>query len=155
MEFEEGEGKAHLDAIAERVKKYQPKPKITYKMIQEYVARNYGFKVHTAYIAEEKRSLGLTKYDAPNAVDELKRPRKHQLYKKAYDIYLPLVDDVCRREVSEKELSYYCLDDKQTHINEKLKNGVLRKWGEKMNRSDNAEVRSQMLIYSTEDGLEK
>ena len=28
-----------------------------------------------------------------------------QLHKKAYDIYLPLVDDVCRREVSEKELS--------------------------------------------------
>ena len=36
-----------------------------------------------------------------------------QLHKKAYDIYLPLVDDVCRREVSEKELSYlldYLLD---------------------------------------------
>lgn len=30
----------------------------------------------------------------------------NQLHKKAYDIYLPLVDDVCRREVSEKELSY-------------------------------------------------
>ena len=36
-----------------------------------------------------------------------------QLHKKAYEIYLPLVDDVCRREVSEKELSYlldYLLD---------------------------------------------
>lgn len=64
IEFGEGEGKVPLDAIAERAKKYQPKPKITYKMIQKYVERNYGFKVHTAYIAEVKRSLGLTMYDA-------------------------------------------------------------------------------------------
>lgn len=37
----------------------------------------------------------------------------NQLHKKAYDIYLPLVDDVCRRKVSEEELSYlfeYLLD---------------------------------------------
>ena len=37
----------------------------------------YGFKVHTAYIAEVKRELGLTMYDAPNATEELKQPRKH------------------------------------------------------------------------------
>ena len=36
--------------------------------------RNYGFKVHTAYIAEVKRDLGLPMYDAPNAVEELKQP---------------------------------------------------------------------------------
>ena len=77
MEFGKGKGKVPLDAIAERAKKYQPKPKITYKMIQEYVEKKYGFKVHTAYIAEVKRSLGLTMYDAPNAVEELKQPRKH------------------------------------------------------------------------------
>ena len=59
VEFGEGEGKVPLDAIAERAKKYQPKPKIIYKMIQEYVEKKYGFKVHTAYIAEVKRSLGL------------------------------------------------------------------------------------------------
>lgn len=76
VEFGEGEGKVPLDAIAERAKKYQPKPKITYKMIQEYVERKYGFKVHTAYVVEVKRSLGLTMYDAPNAVEELKHPRK-------------------------------------------------------------------------------
>ena len=76
VEFGEGEGKVPLDAIAERAKKYQPKPKITYKMIQEYVEKKYGFKVHTAYIAEVKRSLGLTMYGAPNAVEELKYPRK-------------------------------------------------------------------------------
>ena len=37
----------------------------------------------------------------------------NQLRKEAYDIYLPLVNDVCRREVSEKELSHlldYLLD---------------------------------------------
>lgn len=66
-----------LDAIAERAKKYQPKPKITYKMIQEYVKKKYGFKVHTAYIVEVKRSLGLTMYDTPNTTVELKQPRKH------------------------------------------------------------------------------
>ena len=76
-EFGEGEGKVPLDAIAERAKKYQPKPKITYKMIQEYVEKKYGFKVHTAYIAEVKRSLGLAMCDAPNAVEESKQPRKH------------------------------------------------------------------------------
>ena len=76
VEFGEGDGKVPLDAIAERAKKYQPKPKITYKMIQEYVEKKYGFKVHTAYIAEVKRSLGLTMYGAPNAVEELKYPRK-------------------------------------------------------------------------------
>ncbi len=45
-------------------------------MIQEYVEKKYGFKVHTAYIAEVKRSLGLTMYDVPNAVEELRQPRK-------------------------------------------------------------------------------
>ncbi|MCI9298848.1 MAG: hypothetical protein HFI10_15610 [Lachnospiraceae bacterium] len=76
VEFGEGGGKVPLDVIAERAKKYQPKPKITYKMIREYVEKKYGFKVHTAYISEVKRSLGLTMYDAPNAVKELKYPRK-------------------------------------------------------------------------------
>lgn len=76
VEFGKGKGKVPLDAIAERTKKYQPKPKITYKMIQEYVEKKYGFKVHTAYIAEVKRSLGLTMYDAPNVVEKLKQPRK-------------------------------------------------------------------------------
>lgn len=46
-------------------------------MIQEYVEKKYGFKVHTAYIAEIKRSLGLTMYYAPNTTEELKQPRKH------------------------------------------------------------------------------
>lgn len=77
VEFGEGEGKVPLNAIAERAKKYQPKQKITYKMIQEYVEKKYGYKVHTAYIAEVKRSLGLTMYDAPNAVEEVKQSRKH------------------------------------------------------------------------------
>lgn len=73
---EEGEGKILLAAIVERAKKYQPKPKITFKMIQEYVEKKYRFKVHTAYITEVKRSLGLTMHDAPNATEELKQPGK-------------------------------------------------------------------------------
>ncbi len=77
VEFGEGDDKISLDAIVELAKKYQPKPKITYRMIQEYVDKKYGFKVHTAYIAEVKRVLGLTMYDAPNATEELKQPRKH------------------------------------------------------------------------------
>ena len=48
-----------------------------YKMIKEYIEAKYGFKVHTAYIAEVKRSLGLLMNDAPNEVEELKQPRKH------------------------------------------------------------------------------
>lgn len=76
VEFGKGKGKVPLDAISERAKKYQPNPKITYKMIQEYVEKKYGFKVYTAYIAEVKRSLRLTMQDAPNAVGKLKQPRK-------------------------------------------------------------------------------
>ena len=83
VEFGEGDDKISLDAIAERAKKYQPKPKITYKMIQEYVEKKYGFKVYIAYIAEAKRSLGLTMNDAPNATEELKQPRKHPPKEKA------------------------------------------------------------------------
>ena len=45
-------------------------------MIQEYVEQKYGFKVHTAYIAEVKKSLCRTIYDAPNATEGLKQPRK-------------------------------------------------------------------------------
>lgn len=66
-----------LNNIAERADAYKPKPRTTYKMIKEYIIEKYGFKVHTAYIAEVKRSLGLPMYDAPNAVETLKNPRKH------------------------------------------------------------------------------
>ena len=45
----------------------------TYKRIQEYVQEKYGFKVHTAYIAEVKRMVGLDMYKTPNAVEQ----RKH------------------------------------------------------------------------------
>ena len=77
VEFGEGEGKVPLKAIAERAEAYKPKERVTYKMIKEYIEAKYGFKVHTAYIAEVKRDLGLPMYDAPNAVEELKQPRKH------------------------------------------------------------------------------
>lgn len=77
VEFGEGEGKVPLDNIAKRAEEYKPKERVTYKMIKEYIEAKYGFKVHAAYIAEVKRDLGLPMYDAPNAVEELKQPRKH------------------------------------------------------------------------------
>ncbi len=77
VEFGEGEGKVPLDNIAKRAETYKPKERVTYKMIKEYIEDKYGFKVHTAYIAEVKRDLGLPMYDAPNAVEELKQSRKH------------------------------------------------------------------------------
>ena len=77
VEFGEGEGKVPLDNIAKRAEEYKPKERVTYKMIKEYIEAKYGFKVHTAYIAEVKRDLGLPMYDAPNAVEELKQPREH------------------------------------------------------------------------------
>ena len=77
VEFGEGEGKVPLDSIAKRAEAYKPKERVTYKMIKEYIEAKYDFKVHTAYIAEVKRELGLLMHDAPNAVEELKQPRKY------------------------------------------------------------------------------
>ena len=77
VEFGEGEGKVPLDNIAKRAEAYKPKERVTYKRTKEYIEAKYGFKVHTTYIAEVKRDLGLPMYDAPNAVEELKQPRKH------------------------------------------------------------------------------
>ncbi len=77
VEFGEGEGQFSLSKVKERAEARKPKEKVTYKMIQEYIEKTYGFKAHTAYIAEVKRDLGLPMYDAPNAVEELKHPRPH------------------------------------------------------------------------------
>lgn len=82
VEFGEGEGKVPLDKIVERAKQHQPAPKATYKLIQEYVEMKYGVKVHTAYIAEVERELGLPMYDAPNAAEGLKQTRKHPTQEK-------------------------------------------------------------------------
>ncbi len=83
VEFGEGEGKVPLDNIAKRAAAYKPKERVTYKMIKEYIEAKYGFKVHTAYIAEVKRELGLPMYDASNAEEELKQLRKHPTAEKA------------------------------------------------------------------------
>ncbi len=77
VEFGEDEGQFSLKKIKERAEERKPKDKVTYKKIQDYIEQTYGFKVHTAYIAEVKRDLGLPMYDAPNAVEELKHPRPH------------------------------------------------------------------------------
>ena len=77
IEFGEGDGKIPVDKIAQKAEDYRPGERVTYKMIQECIEGKYDFKVHTAYIAEVKRDLGLPMYDAPNAVEELKHERKH------------------------------------------------------------------------------
>ena len=82
VEFSKGEGKVPLDNIAKRAEGYKPKERVTYKMIKEYIEAKYGFKVHTAYIAEVKRELGLPMYDAPNAAEGLKQTRKHPTQEK-------------------------------------------------------------------------
>ncbi|HFH9935134.1 TPA: hypothetical protein ACGO5I_002091 [Streptococcus suis] len=71
-------------------RKIQP-DRITYRLIQEYIEEKYGFKVHTANIAEVKRNLGLPMYDAPNAVEELKRP-----YKPAPEYKVEAIKDALR-----------------------------------------------------------
>ena len=83
VEFGEGEGKVPLDNIAKRAASYKPKERVTYNMIKEYIEAKYGLKLHTAYIAEVKRELGLLMYDAPNEVEELKQPRKHPTPKRS------------------------------------------------------------------------
>ncbi|MBS5678066.1 MAG: 23S rRNA (uracil(1939)-C(5))-methyltransferase RlmD [Oscillibacter sp.] len=60
MEVETGEVKEHP----------------TYKRILEYVQEKYGFKVHTAYIVEVKRMVGLDMHKAPNAVEQ----KKHEYH---------------------------------------------------------------------------
>ena len=76
LDFEDKALEQSLADVESRVKSRE-RVKVTYKMIQEYVEEKYGFKVHTAYIAEVKRELGLPMYDCPNAVEELKKPRQH------------------------------------------------------------------------------
>ena len=76
-EFGEDEWRVPLDNIAKGTENCEPKERVIYKMIKAYIEAKYGFEVHTAYIAEGKRDLGLPMYDAPNAVEELKQPRKH------------------------------------------------------------------------------
>ena len=68
-----------LDHIAKRAEMYKLKERVAYEMMKEYIEAKYDFKVHTAYIAEVRRSLGLPMYDAPNAVEELKHPTAEKM----------------------------------------------------------------------------
>ena len=72
----ENEGLEQSFADVETRVKSGERAKVDYKAIQDYIEEKYGFKVHMAYIAEVKRELGLPIYDAPNAVEELKKPRQ-------------------------------------------------------------------------------
>lgn len=76
MEFGKSGGKVLLDNIAKRAKAYKSKERVTYKVIKEYIKAKYGLKVHTEYIAEVKRDLGLLIYNLPNTVEELKQQAK-------------------------------------------------------------------------------
>ena len=80
VELGEEEGQVFLKDIEKRAKEREPKKKTTYKDIQSYTEEKYGFKEHTCCIAEVKRDLGLPMYDAPNAGEELKRPRSHSTF---------------------------------------------------------------------------
>lgn len=82
VEFGEGDGKIPVGKVAEKAEEYRTSQRVTYKIMQEYIENKYGFKVHTAYIAEVKRDLGLPMYDAPNVLGELKQPRKHPTLEK-------------------------------------------------------------------------
>ncbi len=73
VEFGEGEGKIPVDSIAKRAEAYKPKEKVTYKMIKEYIEAKYGFKVHTAYIAEVKRNLGIVLLKEPKRTSPKKK----------------------------------------------------------------------------------
>lgn len=53
--FGEGEGKVLLEVIAERAKKYQPKPKITYKMIQDRESHDFN-RGRMSIIVYQRRS---------------------------------------------------------------------------------------------------
>lgn len=75
VEFGKGMGSIPTEKIMEKASQHKPKDKVTYKVINEYIMGKYGFKVHTAHIVEVKRKLGLSVYDAPNAVEESKYPR--------------------------------------------------------------------------------
>ena len=59
VEFGNEEGQIPVDDIARKAEDYRHSERVTYKMIQEYIENKYNFKVHTAYIAEVKRRLGL------------------------------------------------------------------------------------------------
>ena len=52
---------------------YVKKNNVTYKMIQDYVMENYGYKVHTVYIAEVKRKNGID-MQADRQTREIKYP---------------------------------------------------------------------------------
>lgn len=62
MEFSEGWGKVRLGSIAKRAAACKSKERVNYKMIKEYMEAKYGFKVHSAYIAEVDKKLGLPMY---------------------------------------------------------------------------------------------
>lgn len=78
VDFTTNSGALLLASAKEKaIKKPTVPEKVTYRMIQSYIMERYGFKVHTAYIAEVKQKHGLRMYKAPNGKEVTKQPRKH------------------------------------------------------------------------------
>ena len=50
VEFGEREGQISLKEVEKRAEARKPKEKVTYKMIQQYIEENYGFKVHSRFV---------------------------------------------------------------------------------------------------------
>ncbi len=51
-----------IDTISKRAEAYKPIKRVIYKMVNECIDAKYGFKVHTVYIAEVERNIGLLMY---------------------------------------------------------------------------------------------
>ena len=77
VEFGEGEDKFPINKIADRAEKYKPKEKVTYKMIQAYIKDKFGLKMHTSYIAEVKRNMGIQMQTEVRTEENLKYRKPH------------------------------------------------------------------------------
>lgn len=76
-EFGDENGKFPIESIAEKAEEYKPKEKVTYKMIQLYIKEKYNLKMHTVYIVEVKRNLGIQMQTEKRSEDALKYKKPH------------------------------------------------------------------------------
>lgn len=81
-EFGDENGKFPIESIAEKAEEYKPKEKVTYKMIQLYIKEKYNLKMHTVYIVEVKRNLGIQMQTEKRSEDALKYKKPHPPEKK-------------------------------------------------------------------------
>ena len=77
VEFGDKNGKFPIESIAEKAEEYKPKNKVTYKVIQSYIKEKYNIKMHTSYIAEVKRNLGIQMQTEERSEELLKYRKPH------------------------------------------------------------------------------